>query len=100
MEKCLASPSLSIQTKRRSAWPIAVMLGIFAVTQAQATTMTFEGLKDLEYVENYYAGGYGNQGSGLGPDYGVSFTGNAYASIDEDDGGTGNLAESRRPAPL
>lgn len=100
MKKILARTFLSIQAKRPSAWSIAVMLGALAVTQAQAqvATMTFEGLKDFEYVENYYAGGYGNQNSGPGPDYGVSFTSNAYTSIDEDDGGTGNFGGEPSPS--
>ena len=97
MKKSLASVSSFRQTKRSPLWPIALVLGALAVTQAQAATMTFEGLKDFEYVQTYYAGGQGSKGSGPGADLGVSFTGNAYTSIDADDGGTGNFGGEPSP---
>ena len=46
---------------------------------AGGTTLTFEGLKNYEEVENYYNGGKGSKGSGPGTNYGVTFSSNALA---------------------
>src|ERR1039457_1379169 len=58
---------------------------------AGVITLTFEGLQDLEPVQNYYSAGFGGFGSGPGPNDGVVFTGNSLAIIDDDKGGTGNF---------
>jgi hypothetical protein len=52
--------------------------------------LTFEGLQDLEPVENFYNGGTGGFGSS-GPNLGIAFGSNALAVIDADAGGTGNI---------
>lgn len=39
------------------------------------TSLTFDGLNNGEQVLEFYNGGFGSQGSGPGPDFGVSFTG-------------------------
>lgn len=83
---------------RKVSRPAALLLSLLAVTQAQASIMTFEGLQDFEYVQDYYAGGHGSLGSGPGPNYGISFTGNAYTSIDADAGGTGNFGGEPSPS--
>jgi hypothetical protein len=36
--------------------------------------VTFDGLKSGEQVLDYYAGGFGSEGSGPGPNFGISFT--------------------------
>ena len=63
-----------------------------AARAGTTVTLTFEGLQDGEEVVNYYNGGFGSDGSGPGPNYGVTFGSAALASIAEADGGTGNFA--------
>ena len=58
--------------------------------------LTFEGLGDLEDVENFYNGGTGSDG-GSGEDYGVSFTSNARGLIDSDVGGSGGQGDEPTP---
>jgi hypothetical protein len=78
------------------------MLLLWAGPVTAATiTLTFEGLKDREPVNNFYNGGTGGLGSGPGPNYGVTFTpvdakGNtdAEALISKSAGGTGNFANN------
>ena len=36
-------------------------------------SLTFDGLKNGEQVLDYYAGGFGSEGSGPGPGFGISF---------------------------
>jgi hypothetical protein len=70
-------------------------LALLAPIMARAgttVTLTFEGLQDTEEVLNYYNGGFGSDGSGPGPNYGVTFGSAALASIADASGGTGNFA--------
>jgi len=55
---------------------------------AAPITVTFEGLKDSEYVANYYNGGFGGSGSGPGPNYGVLFPFEQLAYIQDNHGGS------------
>ena len=75
---------------------IAGALAISAafVGQAAATTevLTFEGLQNNESVNNFYNGGTGGNGSGPGPNYGISFTSDSLALISNAAGGTGNFS--------
>jgi len=50
------------------------------------TVLTFEGLQALEPVMNYYDGGLGGDGSGPGPNYGITFSSNSIALIEGEDG--------------
>ena len=43
--------------------------------------LTFEGLRNLEQVDDYYNGGSGSLGSGPGPNYGITFSSNALALV-------------------
>lgn len=82
------------RTTRRMATTVAVlglMAGAAGYVRADITTLTFEGLKNNEAVENYYNGGYGGSGSGPGPSYGITFGSNALALITTAGGGTGNF---------
>ena len=65
-------------------------------------TLTFEGLKDGEYVNNYYNGGYGllpdpttgspgANGSGPGPNYGITFGLDSLALVSSTAGRSGNF---------
>lgn len=51
--------------------------------------LTFEGLGDIDPVNNFYNGGVSGQGYS-GTNYGVSFTSTSLALIDGDVGGSGN----------
>lgn len=58
---------------------------------AEKLVLTFEGLANLEFVQDFYSGGTGGDGSGPGPDFGVTFSDNAQAIISAEAGGTGNF---------
>jgi hypothetical protein len=45
---------------------------------ANPITLNFDGLSDGEYVGSYYAGGSGSLGSGPGPNYGITFSSDAF----------------------
>ncbi len=67
----------------------------FSTVAAQATeVLTFEGLANLEPVDNYYNGGFGGSGSGPGPSFGVTFTSDSLALISSAGGGTGNFSNN------
>jgi hypothetical protein len=78
--------------------PIVVLLAVFAATataMASVYTITFEGLADGEQIGNYYAGGLGGNGSGPGPNFGVTFAGNSgFAIISASSGGSGSFANN------
>lgn len=59
--------------------------------------LDFEGLEDLEPVEEFYNAGLGGNGSGPGPDFGITFSDNAQAIIDSDAGGSGNFGGEPSP---
>jgi len=74
---------------------LAVLIGgLLMASRGWAQTLTFEGLKDEEPIENYYDGGLGGDGSGPGPNYGIVFGSDALASIQDSAGGTGNFANN------
>ena len=64
---------------------IAISLAVVCAAQqcAQVPILTFEGLKDQEPVLNYYNGGYGANGTGPGPNYGITFEGQSEAIISD-----------------
>jgi hypothetical protein len=63
---------------------IAISLaGLCAAQQcAQTPILTFEGLRNTEPVFEFYNGGKGGNGSGPGPNYGITFEGQSLAVID------------------
>ncbi|HEY1603598.1 MAG TPA: hypothetical protein VGG64_28615 [Pirellulales bacterium] len=63
-------------------------------SMAGAQVLTFEGLQNLEPIDNYYNGGFGGDGSGPGPNYGITFGSDSLAVIDAADGGTGNFSNA------
>ena len=65
---------------------------------AAVITMTFEGLQNLEAINNFYNGGTGSLGS-AGPNYGVEFGSDSLAVIASDSGGSGNFTGSLAPSP-
>ncbi|HAB18012.1 MAG TPA: PEP-CTERM sorting domain-containing protein [Verrucomicrobiota bacterium] len=62
---------------------------------ADPVVLTFEGLLDLEPVDQFYlgAGGLGGFGSGPGPSFGIGFT-DSMALVAYDAGGNGNFANN------
>jgi len=63
-----------------------------ALSEAQTTALvTFGGLKNLEFINQFYDGGTGSLGSGPGPNYGLQFTANAQTIISASKGGSGNF---------
>lgn len=69
------------------------MLGIAAsALSAEVIVLDFEGLTDLEPVQNFYNGGSGGSGSGPGPNYGITFGSDALVLRDQDEGGNGNIS--------
>jgi hypothetical protein len=67
---------------------------VLAVPSARAGTivLNFEGLQDQEPVLNYYNGGFGGNGSGPGPSFGITFGPDSLAIISGAAGGTGNFS--------
>jgi hypothetical protein len=84
---------------KRALIGLALVAATASMSAAQAApfVLTFEGLGNLEPVNEFYNGGLGGNGSGPGPNFGVSFSGNSLAIIDGDAGGTGNIGGEPTP---
>ncbi len=65
---------------------------VAASAKANTIVLTFEGLQDTEPILNYYNGGLGGDGSGPGPNYGITFGSDSLALISDLAGGTGNFS--------
>lgn len=77
---------------------VVVSLLLFTVSNiADDITLDFEGLKDYEEIQSFYAGGTGSEGSTKGLDYNITFSGNTLALIDSDAGGNGYFANEPSP---
>jgi hypothetical protein len=59
---------------------------------ADVITLTFEGLKDGEPIDDFYNGGFGGFGSGPGPDDGIIFDSDSDANISQAAGGLGTFS--------
>jgi hypothetical protein len=66
---------------------LAAPASSFGATQV----LTFEGLQNLEPIQQFYNGGAGGFGS-VGPDYNIVFGDDSLALVDADSGGSGNIA--------
>jgi len=54
---------------------LVILLTVSAINaSASSFGLNFGGLNDGEEVLNYYNGGFGSQGSGPGPNFGITFT--------------------------
>jgi hypothetical protein len=62
--------------------------------------VSFGGLKNLEFINQYYNGGTGSLGSGPGPNYGLEFTANAQAIVSASKGGSGNFIHNPGGYPV
>lgn len=58
---------------------------------AQVFALDFEGAADLAQLLGFYGGGTDSAGNS-GTDFGITFSSDAVAAIDEDAGGSGNIA--------
>jgi hypothetical protein len=74
-------------------WMIAIsfLLAAPAYAAAAPVVLTFEGIGDEADILGFYSGGIDSLGHS-GPNVGVSFVSGALGVIDEDAGGTGNIA--------
>ena len=77
---------------------VSATLSLTSTAFGAVTVLTFEGLKDLEPVLEFYNGGQGGGGSGPGPNYGIQFNADALAVIDSDAGGSGNFGGEPSPS--
>ncbi len=59
--------------------------------------LTFEGLGNLDFILNYYNGGFSSFGNGPGPNDGIYFNDAAQTIISGAVGGTGNFSNSPSP---
>ncbi|QDU88367.1 hypothetical protein Pla175_17420 [Pirellulimonas nuda] len=68
-------------------------------TGAFAVTLDFEGMNDLDPIQNFYNGGLSGGGAGAGPAYGITFSADAITVKDSDQGGSalGNFANEPSP---
>jgi hypothetical protein len=81
----------------------SILLIAIAVSPLASQTkgnVTFSGLKNLEFINNYYNGGTGSLGSGPGPDYALTFTSNAQAIVSAAKGGSGNFINNPGNTPV
>jgi hypothetical protein len=80
---------------------VALSTCVLAIDKAHAQiiTLDFEGLQNLEEIREFYNGGTGSLGSS-GTDYGISFSPNSLAIIDDDAGGTGNIGGLPSPVTV
>jgi hypothetical protein len=71
---------------------VALSTCVLAVDRANAEiiTLDFEGLQNLEEIREFYNGGTGSLGSS-GTNYGISFSPNSLAIIENVAGGSGNI---------
>ncbi len=75
------------------------LLPVFSEAQTKAN-VNFSGLKNLEFINQFYDGGKGSLGSGPGPNYGVQFTSNAQTIVSASKGGSGNFINNPGGNPV
>ncbi len=88
---------------RRLAFPLVsavCLVAMSSIASAGVVVLDFEGLDDLERVQEFYNGGTGSAASGPGTNYGISFSSNALALIDSDNGGHGNFGGEPSPSTV
>lgn len=79
----------------------AFLLALAAPLAAQTHgTVTFSGLKDLEFIDSYYNGGTGSLGSGPGKNYQLEFSTNAQSIVSAAKNGSGNFINNPGNSPV
>ena len=77
------------------------LLVLSVLSEAQTKgSVTFSGLKNLEFVNQFYDGGQGSLGSGPGPNFGLQFTANAQTIVSASKGGSGNFINNPGGSPV
>ena len=76
---------------------VTVCSPLFAQTKGIAS---FGGLKNLEFINDFYNGGTGSLGSGPGKDLQLTFPGNAQAIVSGAKGGSGNFTGNPGGTPV
>jgi hypothetical protein len=81
---------------------LALFLLVLPALSAAQTKgiVTFGGLKNLEFINQFYDGGQGSLGSGPGPNFGLQFTANAQAIVSASRGGSGNFINNPGGYPV
>jgi hypothetical protein len=75
---------------------LSLLLIIGGNVSALPIVLDFEGLDDLEAIENFYNGGTSQNGNS-GTNFGVTFSNNTLAVVDADAGGSGNFGGEPSP---
>ena len=75
----------------------ALSTAVLRPALAATILLDFEGLQNLEPVNDFYNGGTGGLGSTYDQNFGIKFSENSLAIIDEDAGGTGNFGGEPSP---
>ncbi len=92
-----------ILSRSRVSLPVLFFLLLAAAVPAAAQTkgtVTFGGLKNLEFVNDYYDGGQGSLGSGPAKNFHLQFTSNAQAIVQASKGGSGNFINNPGSYPV
>jgi hypothetical protein len=76
-----------------------LLLSVLSEAQTKGI-VTFGGLKNLEFINQYYDGGNGSLGSGPGPNFGLQFTANAQTIVSASKGGSGNFINNPGGSPV
>ena len=79
---------------------VVIVAGAVPVSAQSKGTISFAGLKNLEFIQDYYNGGKGSLGSGPGPNYGLTFSSNAQAIVSAAKGGSGNFINNPGGTPV
>jgi len=87
-------------TNRISLGVALASLTLVTSAGAAIVQMTFEGLQDNEQVGGFYNGGAGGFGSTSAQNWGFTFSANARALIDADQGGTGSFGNEPSPSTI
>ncbi len=83
---------------RRGIQALALTALVAGVAGAQVRQLDFEGLQNQETIGNYYNGGFGGNGSGPGPNWGITFTASALALCPNNiPGCSGNFGNNPTP---
>lgn len=87
------------KSRIRIAALLLFLLPVLSEAQTKAN-VNFSGLKNLEFIDQFYAGGLGSLGSGPGPNYGLQFTANAQTIVSASKGGSGNFINNPGGNPV
>jgi hypothetical protein len=87
------------KSRIRIAALLLFLLPVLSEAQTKAN-VNFVGLKNLEFINQYYEGGKGSLGSGPGPNYGLQFTANAQTIVSASKGGSGSFINNPGGNPV